>query len=52
VDDNIDPSLLDDYILLDLAPVVSDAELEEVPPITLTNNSLNDTGISSGKYGE
>jgi len=38
-DDNIDPSLLDDYVLLDLAPVVSDAELEEVPAITLTNNS-------------
>jgi len=40
-DDNIDPSLLDDYVLLDLehASVVSDAELEAVPAITLTNNS-------------
>jgi hypothetical protein len=38
-DEKIDPSLLVDYVLLDLAPAISDAELEEVAAITLTNNS-------------
>ena len=38
-DENIDPSLLVDYVLLDLAPAISDAELEEVHAITLTKNS-------------
>jgi len=52
-----DSSLVDDYLLLDLehgAPVVSDVELEEIPAITLLNNSSSppSSSLVEGRVGE
>jgi len=55
--DDIDPLLVDDYLLLDLehgAPVFSDAELEEVSAITPINNASSPptSSLVEGRLGE